>query len=256
MWRRTLWGLCSAAVLALCTTAWCEEGRPQQRGGGPGPRMGGMTPPASSMWGMLLRNETVQKELELVDDQKNSLKELMEKTMTKMREQFEGMRDLSREEREAKFAELRPKLEAQAEETKKAIEGILLPHQVERLKQIVIQVQGTRALGDAEVQKSLDISDEQKEKIKSVQEATGEKMRELFSSGNREGMREKSEAIRKEANDQLLGVLTDKQKETFEKLKGEKIELDMASLFQRPGGRGPGGDRGPGEGGRRPNRDN
>ena len=55
-------------------------------------------------------------------------------------------------------------------------------------------------------------------------------MRELFQGDNREGAREKLDALRKETGEKLLAVLDADQKEKFEKVKGEKFELDRSAL--------------------------
>lgn len=211
-------------------------------GGGPGGPGGGLGE------GMLLSNEQVQKELELTTEQVADLGKLRESQQTQMRESFSGLRDLSEEERRAKFEELRPKLEAAQKESREKLLEILLPHQQERLKQISLQLRGPAAIDDPEVASELKITDEQKEKLASTRETLREKMQALFREGaGGEGMREKFQALRKENEEALLGVLTAEQRERLEKLKGEKFELDMSQF-----GRGPGGPAGGRFGGRRP----
>jgi Spy/CpxP family protein refolding chaperone len=185
---------------------------------------------------------TVQKELELVDDQKAKLKEAGEKAQAAMRELFSGMRDLSEEDRRAKMAEVGKKMTAQGEQMKKAIEEILLPHQLERLRGIAIQIVGVPALNDKEVQQSLKLTEEQTAKMKSIYEEAGKKMRELFGEGRPDfrTIGPKMQEIGKETQKQLLDVLTDEQKTSFEKMKGEKLEIPASEL------RGPGGPGGPG----------
>jgi Spy/CpxP family protein refolding chaperone len=236
--------LAAIVVVALAGSAFGQAGKPGGRGFmGFG---GGMMASPSVSWGMLLRSEKVQKELELVDDQKAKLKEIADNFTTKVREAMprrqEGQ-ELTREQQEARFAEMRKKMEALAEENRKAIEGVLLPHQIQRLKQLSVQLLGNRALDDKEVQDALGLTADQKEKIKQVREEQAKKGRELFTGeGSREGMREKFESLRKETEQKLMDVLTAEQKEKFEKLKGAKFE------FEFPGPGGPGGF-GPGRGG-------
>ncbi len=146
--------------------------------GGPG---GGMS--QASTWGMLIGIEKVQKELELLDDQKAKIKEAMDKASAKRRELFTGVRGPegeTQEQRQARFAEFQKKGEALADETKKAIAEILLPNQVERLDQIALQVRGTRALEAKDIQEALGLTDEQKEKIKKARDESGEKIRAMF----------------------------------------------------------------------------
>ncbi len=139
----------SLAALALSDTAWAQPGP-----GGGGRGMGRMPRASlSMMYGALLNAPTVQKELDLVDDQKAKIKEISDKTRTAMGELFSGMRDLTPEERDAKRAENMKKMEALGEKTTKDIEGVLLPDQLKRLKGLALQRMGVMALSDKSVQK-------------------------------------------------------------------------------------------------------
>ena len=230
-------GLIAMAAMALCTTAWSQPGPGGPGRGGFG--MGGMQSPAM-MWGRLLQSATVQKELNLTDDQKDKLKEYSDKAQAAMRELFAGMRDLSADERAAKMAENRKKMDSQAEEAKKTIEGILLPNQLDRLKEVALQVRGPQALADKEVQTSVGLTDDQKDKIKTIGEDTMKKVQEVFSEGlDPQEARTKMQSLEKEAQGKVMEVLTAEQKEKFEKLKGVKLEIPAAELR---GGR-PGGNR-------------
>ena len=64
------------------------------------------------------------------------------------------MQDLSQEERQAK-------MQAMQEDMLKKLGEILLPKQLERLKQIQLQVEGAMALSNPDVVKALNITDDQ-----------------------------------------------------------------------------------------------
>ena len=89
-----------------------------------------------------MRDE-VQQELQLVDEQKEKVRGIADGMRTKVRDEmrgmFEQMRDLSDEERRAKFDEIRTKCESINADMEKQLEKVLLPHQLERLKQIDLQ---------------------------------------------------------------------------------------------------------------------
>jgi hypothetical protein len=208
--------------------------------GGPG---GGMSASA------LLQNEQVQKELEIVADQKTALKKIADDESAARREAMTGMQGLSQEERQAKMAELRTKSEARAKETQKKIDEVLLPPQAKRLKEIQLQVRGNNALLDPQLQKELKITDEQAKKLTAVQEESRTKMREMFQGGGAGGdmaqMREKMTQLQKEVGEQMLGVLNADQKEAFATMKGKEFKLDMSAM-RRGGPGGPGGAGGRG----------
>ena len=97
------------AALALCTSAWAQPGPGGQ------PRPGGMFGGGSGaslsmLYGPLLNVPTVQKDLDLLDEQKAEIKPAGEKAQAAMRELFSGMRDLSQEQRQAKMEEIGKKM--------------------------------------------------------------------------------------------------------------------------------------------------
>jgi Spy/CpxP family protein refolding chaperone len=242
----------SLAVLALCDAAWAQPG---PGGGGRGfgrmPRMS-----VTMMYGFLLNAPTVQKDLDLVDDQKAKLKEINDKARAAMQELWGQMRGLAPEDYATKGAEIGKKMEAQGEKNTKAIEGVLLPDQLKRLRAIAIQRMGVMALGDKSVQKDLKLTDDQVAKIKSIGEETmkamGEKMGELRDSGaSRDEMRKGREQITKEGEKKVMVVLSDDQKTKLDKMKGKELKIPDSELrmFGGRGGRGGRGGQGGGGGG-------
>lgn len=261
----------SLAALALCASAWAQPGP----GVGPRPGFGmfvsGPGASLSMMYGPLLNVPTVQKDLDLLDEQKAEIKPAIEKAQAAMRELFSGMRDLSPEERRVKMEEIGKKMQvqaeemkktiaspavlasaimqAQAEELKKTIEHTLLPNQLKRLKGIALQIADVRALTDKEVQQDLKLSDEQTAKIKSIGEDSMKKISALFSEGgDRQTVGPKIQELRKDSEKQIMDVLTDDQKASLEKMKGDKLEIPPAEFggFGGRRGSGPGGAGGGG----------
>ena len=191
--------------------------------------------------GMLLMNPQVQKELKLADDQTKKIGEIQ-------REAFQGgggfgggnFQNMSEEERQKFFADMRKR----GEESNKKMLAELTPDQTARLKQIQLWVGGIAGLlANEEATKELKITDDQKEALKTITEESGKKTGELFQGlrgANEEEQakaREKMATLRKETETECLAVLTDEQKEQFNKMRGEKFELDM-SQFGGFGGRG------------------
>jgi len=225
--------LMTMVLVGIAVTAWAQEGQRRRRGRS---MMGGR---GSDSIRLLARPE-VQKELELVDEQKEKLKKLGEELRENIRKDFAAVGELKDEEaRRKKWQEIRQKYEEQAKEMRKKVETILLPHQVDRLKEIQIQAQGARALGSAEVAKALGITDEQKGKLEKIREEIrgqigklwqgirdlDEEQRRAKIEENRNKMRDIIEKAKKDA----LGVLSDEQRKTFEKMQGKKFELQPYS---------------------------
>jgi Spy/CpxP family protein refolding chaperone len=180
-------------VLGAMLVAVSAYAQPNE-GGAPGGRGRGMGGP-----GMLLRSEQIQKELKLTDEQKEKVKALAAEPRG------------NRQDMEKKIAE------------------ILKPEQVERLKQIRLQMGGAAALANREVVKALGLSDDQVAKLKAIQDAARAKMQDV----PREERRAKMAEMRKETMDKAIEVLTPPQREKYEKLKGAKIDIDFSALRQR-----------------------
>jgi hypothetical protein len=202
----------------------------------------------------LLRSKDVQKELELVEEQKKELRALYQEMRGGPGER-PNLRDLSDKERRERIKEMRKEHQQRMAKMEEKIKAILLPHQLQRLNQIRLQVAGDAALMEPEVQKELGITKEQKEKMKALHKDGLAKFREAWEDlqdllpeqrrEQRDEIRSKMEKLQKELSEKLMGVLTSEQKEKYEALKGEKFEFNRAQLFgfgnreqnpERPGG--------------------
>lgn len=191
---------------------------------------------------MLLGDENVRKDLGVTDDQMAKLQEVQQKAGEKIRGLFEGMRDLSQEERQSKFAEIQKEMTAINE---KAQAEVLLPKQIERLKQIGIQSRLNRggtsdALASDDIAKELGITEAQKEALKKAQEEADAEMREEMTK------------LRDKARQKILNVLTSEQQSKLKKLTGETITFAPPQFGGGRGGPGGGGPGGRGGAGGRP----
>ncbi len=226
MKRARQWAVVGAVIAVAIPTVWAQQGR---RGFGGGFGMG---------LASLASQQSVQDDLKMTDEQKGKVKELADKQREAF-SGFRGLRDLSKEEREKKMEEFRTKAAELAKANEKALNEILKPEQIKRLKQISLQQQGSRAFATPEVADTLKLTDEQKDKIKTITEDAAKEMRDLRGGGFNEEARTKMAEIRKATNEKVLGVLTDEQKGKYKELTGEpfKGELRFGGGF---GGRGRG----------------
>jgi len=239
-------------VVLVAGTVVAQERGPRGQRGGFGGGFGGGNPL------MLLNSDQVQRELDLVDEQKEELRKILESSRGD-RANFAELRDLPEEERRARMRELREQSEGRVAELQKKVNEVLLPHQQKRLKQIQLQLQGDRALNNPEVAKELGLTDEQQRKLEEVREKTQQQMREAFGQrgegGDRGANRERLAELREQTQRQVNEVLTADQKKKLEEMKGEPFELQRQPRGQRDGERR--GQRGPrdGERGQRGPRD-
>jgi Spy/CpxP family protein refolding chaperone len=203
---------------SLCLLAAVSQSAVAQRGGGA--RLFGAIPAVS-----LAQLEEVQQELKLTDEQKEKVEQLNEELNTARREAFQnaaGDFDKVREDVSKIYRESWTKFNAALEEP-----------QQNRLREVFIQVNGPIVLSIEEVAGELMLSDEQKQK---VEEAADDSRAEVFDSFqdfrnmSEEERAKKTQELIESRDTSLLAVLTDEQKEKLEKMKGEKLEVDLANL--------------------------
>jgi hypothetical protein len=212
------------------------------RGGRGGPGGGGLT--------FLLNNKSVQEELKLSEDEAKKAKDVADEVAKKHADDSKGL-DRMKEEDRAKLAEIRQTI---AKEELKAVNDVLKPDQAKRLKEIMLQqslrTTGPAALLGADLQASLKLADDQKEKIKSIaDDFTKERQTVMQEAGlggrrgaggggggggggrpdpaKREEAMKKVEGLNKESMTKALALLSADQKKTLDDLKGAAFELKI-----------------------------
>lgn len=228
-------------VMAVQMAVAQNEGRRSRGGRGGGP--GGMMGPAPMT--RLATVDTVQDALKLSDEQKEKIKEINEETRDAMRKEFESG---GRPDRE--------KMRKVMDEASEKLNKVLDAGQQKRLLGIFVQVNGGAAVMDPTVAKELNITDEQRDKLREAMGpppgGRGEGRREGKAQGKgkakgegkgergAESFRERREKMDKE----VMTILTSEQQKKLEEMKGEKVDVDMSKLRGPGGGGRPGRDRG------------
>jgi Spy/CpxP family protein refolding chaperone len=178
----------------------------------------------------LLRMEQVTDELDLNEDQAAKIAELVEVLTTEMRAEFEALRE--NEDREAVREQVGELMEGIDEKMGRELHGVLEREQMMRLYQIRSWVQPLSVTLENEyVVRRLEITDAQQEALTAASEESVAKRTELMGAireaapEDRRAAYEKIVALRAEADETLLDVLTDDQKEAFAEMRGEKFEM-------------------------------
>jgi Spy/CpxP family protein refolding chaperone len=222
------WFVCLAGAMLLAVSPSVSFGQPGRGAGGFAGALGG----GGDL--MLLNDENVQKDIELLDNQKEKLADLRDRIGEEMRALFQG----------GAGGDARERIREKMEEFQKEVDGILLPHQRDRLKQIGVQSRLRYGSTSNAVAEALELSDDDKKKLE-------DKDRELTAEMNKEIAK-----IREKYRDKLLDVLGPEQKAKWKQLVGNPIEFAAPQFGGGgQGGRGQGG-RGPGGGGGRPRNTN
>lgn len=244
--RRIALMLTVAAVLGSTAGSLLAQ-PPGGPGGGRGRGGGGFGGPT----GLLMIPE-VRAELKVTDEQHQKLRTALEGLRSEGGGgQRGGFGNLSEEER----AEMRKRMEELQKKTDEAMKSVLSEEQITRLRQLDIQRQGAQALGRPDVAEKLGLTDEQKTKMREIQEAA----RPDFSAfGNlrdaspeeREKVMSEMRSKREKADADVMALLDTEQKAIWESLIGEKFNFPAQQFGGGFGGgrgqRGSGGGRPPG----------
>jgi serine/threonine protein kinase len=211
------------ARLLLAQQAWDGWGGWGGWGGGRGPGPGG---PGSSGPGilpesgaiLLLSQKPIREALKLTDEQAREV--------TQLAKQF---RDVTNDRRRHEEMRL---LVAQLSAQERALVEKLRPEQVRRLKEITLQQRGTHALASADVASALQLTADQRDKIRSIQD---EMSRVILDS--RQDSRKRADRLRT-ASEQMLNVLSLEQKSRWAEMTGEPFTGEVRLEFGGPFGRG------------------
>lgn len=196
-------------VTLLASPAWA-----QGRGGGGFGMFGGA----------MLTNKGVQKELKVDDAQAEKLDAFVKEFRAKHRPEFEKVRELPEDQRREKMRELG---RSSNEEMLKDLKDVLKPEQVKRFVQIQLQQAGPGVFTRPHVQENLKLTDDQKSKLRAIDEELGQSMRGVSreSAGDRQGAMKKAADLRKQAKEKAMALLSDEQKSTWKELTGEPFEF-------------------------------
>lgn len=201
--------LCAGMALFITSNAHA-----QGRRGGFGGRGGAA---------QMLQIPEVQKELKLDDAQVDLLKQLSMELREKGQSLFQNAQNLSREERDKRFADFRA-------ESEKKIGEILDAKQKARLRQLELQQSGMRGLSRPDVQDELKLTADQRAKIKAALDGEREAFRAAFQgfggAGQNMTQEQRQEAFRKAGEvrtateGKLTAILTDAQKKQYQAMQG------------------------------------
>ena len=214
---RTLarWILSAALVVAAVGSA-----QAQRPGGFPGGGGGGMGMGANqNLKSLLVSNKPLQDELKVGEEQAAKLKEFADKQSEAMKgfAQFGG-------DEEEQIARMEIQLKLMKERVV-FMKTTLNAEQHKRLGQIEKQQMGMGAFSNAKIAKELAITDEQTEKIKTINTDMTKEMREMFSGGFDAEAQKKVASLRSETQEKIEKSLTEDQRKKWKEMTGEAFDL-------------------------------
>jgi len=175
----------------------------------------------------LLRNSAVQQELKLDESQKTKIAALQEETQKQQRELYGGLRDVDADQRQQRYAEIREKAQQQQKQLAEQIDAVLSEQQAARLEQLRLQMQSrwTGAaiiLGRAELADRLGVTDEQRERLRAVQQQAQKELQQQY------------EQLRRQARRKVLESLTPEQQAKWQEMLGDPFEFPQVQRAVQP----------------------
>jgi hypothetical protein len=171
--------------------------------------------------------DKVQEELRLSDEQKKKLEKRLQDTVQDAMRFFQRLDDKEPEERERELHAYREKAN---ENLTAFLQGLLQEEQLKRLRQVMLQRERLFALlGNPEVGKELEITDQQRRQFVEVAQEFQKKfeplMKEAQKGGKPEKIRPKMMKLRKEQVDRIEALLSDAQKKQWKEMLGKPLDL-------------------------------
>jgi hypothetical protein len=176
----------------------------------------------------LLQEERVQREIKFTADQRKKLTALNKEIHDTW--DPEKISKLPESEQLAKSKEMANVLDEEKAKNDKKVQGILLPKQWERLKQIHLQMKLRTpgfALVDPQLAKTLALTDDQKAKIKDLNKETMGTLGRMRPGGEYPSKEEIKKLLeeRKTRDAKVLDVLTPEQKKKLAQMQGPKYDF-------------------------------
>jgi hypothetical protein len=174
----------------------------------------------------LVFRDKVQEELKLSNEQKKKLEKRLQDTVQGAMQFFQKLGGMTPEEREK---ELHAYVEKAQENLTAFLQGLLQEEQFKRLRQVMLQRDGLLALGNAEVMKELEITDQQRQQffevVQEMQKKIEPLLKEAHNGGKPEEIRPKVMKIREEHVSRIADLLSDTQKKQWKELLGKPLDL-------------------------------
>jgi Spy/CpxP family protein refolding chaperone len=158
---------------------------------------------------LLLRQKSVQKELEITPEEAAKIKEFTNGQSEAARK----ARDLGEAERKETFARME-------KQNKEFLARTLSEKQNKRLHQIMMQFTALHHLTSPELVKELNLSDEQVQKLKDLQKEARKELVIIIIAKEREGKKERLAKHREDTRVKVLAILTDEQKGKVREIAG------------------------------------
>ena len=165
---------------------------------------------------MLLRQKSVQEDLKTTPEQNQKIHAFADKQWKKA----QTLRNSSEAERDRAF-------EAMAKANQQFLKNTLSPEQCKRLNEIAMQVAGLLWVMRSDVASALNVTDEQKQKIRELHREAHKEAQEALRSNNEAVEDAKFREMRQTNRRRLMSVLTGEQKAKWRQMAGQPFRGEL-----------------------------
>ncbi len=173
---------------------------------------------------VLLRQQSVQKELKLTDEEVDRINKHCAMQWQKAQE----ISKLPEPERDKQF-------EILTIENDRFVAMTLPKEKRHRLHEIMLQIAGLLCLSRQDVSAELGLTPEQKQRIPQLQKEARREVEEVIYDTKKEQKRAKLKELRETSRKRLMELLTDAQEAKWKQMTGAKFEGDLGAFFEKGG---------------------
>jgi hypothetical protein len=190
----------------------------------------------------LLQLKQVREELKITDEQLAKIKEIDQNFRAEIKQTVSGvnLEELDPQEEDEKISELLVEMKTATDKVRTELGEVLQPEQLDRFREIILQIYGWGVLTYDDFAESLGITQQQLEQLDILRDDMVQEMRDTWQVPDADTAEErkkilsannqKMQAILTSYNDKATAVLTEEQKKNLETLKGEQFQLDRQQL--------------------------
>lgn len=187
----------------------------------------------------LIGNPAIHRDLKLTDQQVGDLRKLSQQVVEIQRRTIEQQGNIRGEGAEARKREIGEAAQKRLVELNGRVTQILNESQKKRYRELTLQNRNMIALGDEDVSKALQLSEEQMARLKELWAEAQRKQAESVRGEKKPDERASAEReILKEFQQKAGDVLTADQRTQFDRMKGEPFRAQPAREGEKPRGTG------------------
>jgi hypothetical protein len=173
---------------------------------------------------ILLGEKDIQTDLMLDQAERRRFDAIARKFAEQRAEMLQNYQNLSLDERRTRFVEL-------ARASEQVTRSVLSDRQIQRLKQIVVQLQGITAFNQPEIADALKLTEPQRQMMRQIEVETFVMLSERSNSADEQTRRDRWQKMMQSAMDKCLALLTPTQLVIWKKMTGDPFQGHLSVLL-------------------------